>query len=111
MSNSEQNKSNKNKGLLVSLAVLLISSLTLNFFLFINCKAEAEKAQQEITILSQEQEEVNKLLEDSKELTRKLEGDVAEMDDDIQSKLAEIKRIKIENDSLINSGMKKEELN
>ncbi len=111
MSNSEQNKSKKNKGLLVSLAILLIGSIALNFLLYVKLTNYKTKAQQEITMLSQEQQEVNKLFEDSKELTKKLEGDVAEMDEDIQSKLAEIKRIKIENDSLINSGMKKEELN
>ena len=90
MSNSEQNKSKKNKGLLVTLAILLIGSIALNFLLFVkltNYKAVADDAKKEITMLSQEQQEVNKLFEDSKELTKKLEGDVAEMDEDIQSKL------------------------
>lgn len=111
MSNSEQTTGKNNKGLIIGLGVLLLGSIALNIFHFINCKAEAEKAQLELTKLSQDHEEVNKLFEDSKELTKKLEGDVAEMDEEIQAKLTEIKRIKAENDSLVNSGMDKEELN
>ena len=48
---------------------------------------------------------------DAEELTKKLEGDIAEQDSEIQSKLAQIKRIKAENDALVKSGLSKDEIN
>lgn len=112
MSTNENTTNTKNnKGLLIGLGVLLLASIAFNIIQFINCKAEAEQAKQEYTKLSNDHEQVNQLLEDSKELTKKLEGDVAEKDEEIQSSLAQIERIKAENDSLIKSGMDKEELN
>ena len=108
---TENNAGKNNKGLLIALVVALLVSVGLNAFLFINGKAEVEAKEAQYNQLSVEHNEVNALLEDSKELTKKLEGDVAEKDEEIQSKLAEIERIKAENDSLLASGMDKAELN
>lgn len=108
---TENNSEKNNKGLVIGLAVGLLISVGLNAFLFINGKAEVEAKQVQYDKLSAEHNEVNALFEDAKALTQKLEGDVAEKDEEIQSKLAEIERIKAENDSLIASGMNKEELN
>lgn len=111
MSTNEQTTEKNNKGLLIGLGVLLLGSIAFNIIQFANNKADAEKAQQEYNLLSTEHEEVNQLFEDSKELTKKLEGDVAEKDEEIQSTLSKIEQIKAENDSLVKSGMDKEELN
>lgn len=108
---TENNSGKNNKGIVIGLAVALLVSIGFNAFLFINGKAEIEAKEAQYNQLSTEHDEVNALLEDSKELAQKLEGDVAEKDEEIQSKLAEIERIKAENDSLIASGMNKEELN
>ena len=105
------NKENKNKGLLILLGILLAGSLAVNVFQSTSHSTKVEEQETQYNQLSSENIEVNQLLEDSKALTRKLEGDVAEQDEEIQSKLAEIQRIKDENDSLLKSGMNKEELN
>lgn len=105
------NKENKNKGLLILLGILLAGSLAVNVFQSTSHSTKAKEQETQYNQLSIENIEVNELLEDSKALTRKLEGDVAEKNEEIQSKLAEIQRIKDENDSLLKSGMNKEELN
>ena len=110
MAVQEQKKNNK-KGLIIVLSILLIGSVGFNIYSFLDNKAEAKKAKEEYIELSNDHEEVNKLLEDAEELTKKLEGDVAEKDSEIQSKLAEIKKIKAENDALIKSGLSKDEIN
>ena len=107
----QEQKKSKKKGLIIVLSILLISSVGFNIYSFLDNKAEAKKAKEEYTELSNDHEEVNKLLEDSEELTKKLEGDIAEKDTEIQTKLAEIKRIKAENDALIKSGLNKDEIN
>ena len=104
-------KEKNNKGLLILLGVLLAGSLAVNIFQSTSHTAKIEKQENQYNQLSTEHVEVNKLLEDSKALTKKLEGDVAEKDEEIQSKLAQIERIKAENDSLLKSGMNIEELN
>jgi len=111
MTTQEQNKKNNKKGLVLILSILLIGSVAFNIYSFVNNKAEAEKAQNDYIELSNDHEAVNELLADAEELTKKLEGDIAEKDSDIQSKLAEIKRIKAENDALIKSGLNKDEIN
>ena len=104
-------KEKNNKGLLILLGILLAGSLAVNIFQSTSHTAKVEKQENQYNQLSTEHAEVNQLLEDSKALTKKLEGDVAEKDEEIQSKLAQIERIKAENDSLLKSGMNKEELN
>ena len=110
MAVQEQKKNNK-KGLIIVLSILLIGSVGFNIYSFLDNKAEAKKAKEEYIELSNDHEEVNKLLEDAEELTKKLEGDIAEKDSEIQSRLAEIKKIKAENDALIKSGLSKDEIN
>ena len=110
MSNSESTATKKNKSIVILLSVLLAGSLGFNIFQIKSYTSKVEQHENQYSQLSEEHTEVNQLLEDSKALAKKLEGDVAEKDEEIQSKLAEIKRIKLENDSLIKSGMNKEEL-
>jgi hypothetical protein len=109
MTNQEQNK--KKRSLILLLTVLLLGSVSFNIYSFLTNKAEVKKAKEEYTQLSNDHVEVNQLLADAEELTNKLEGDVAEKDSEIQSKLTEIKRIKAENDALIKSGLSKDEIN
>lgn len=111
MSNSESTATKKKKSIVIILLVLLAGSLGFNIFQIKSYTSKVEQHENQYSQLSEEHTEVNQLLEDSKALAKKLEGDVAEKDEEIQSKLAEIKRIKLENDSLIKSGMNKEELN
>ena len=111
MSNSKSTAIKKNKSIVILLSVLLAGSLGFNIFQIKSYTSKVEQHENQYSQLSEEHTEVNQLLEDSKALAKKLEGDVAEKDEEIQSKLAEIKRIKLENDSLIKSGMNKEELN
>ena len=101
----------KNKGLIIILSILLVGSVAFNIYSFLDNKAEEKKAKEEYTELSNDHEEVTQLLADAEELTKKLEGDIAEQDSEIQTKLAEIKRIKAENDALIKSGLNKDEIN
>jgi chromosome segregation ATPase len=111
MTTQKQNKKSNKKGLILVLSILLIGSVAFNIYSFVSNKAKSEKAQNEYIELSNDHEEVNALLADAEELTNKLEGDIAEQDSEIQSKLAEIKRIKAENDALIRSGLNKDEIN
>ena len=108
---AQQEQKKKNKGLIIVLSILLLGSISFNVYSFLNNKAEAKKAKEEYVQLSNDHEEVNQLLEDAEELTKKLEGDIAEKDTEIQANLAEIKRIKAENDALIKSGLSKDEIN
>ncbi len=108
---AQEQKKNKKNGLIIVLSILLIGSFGFNIYSFLDNKAEAKKAEEEYIELSNDHEEVNKLLEDAEELTKKLEGDIAEKDSEIQSRLAEIKKIKAENDALIRSGLSKDEIN
>jgi chromosome segregation ATPase len=111
MTTKDQNKKSNKKGLILVLSILLIGSVAFNLYSFLSNKAKVEKAQNEFIELSNDHQEVNDLLADAEELTKKLEGDIAEQDSEIQSKLAEIKRIKAENDGLIRSGLNKDEIN
>jgi len=111
MTKQNQNKKSNKKGLISVLSILLIGSVAFNVYSFLSNKAKNEKAQNEYIELSNDHEEVNALLADAEELTNKLEGDIAEQDSEIQSNLAEIKRIKAENDALIKSGLNKDEIN
>lgn len=104
-------KKTKKKGALIILLVLLIASIGGNVFQLLSNKAEVEKKDVEYKALSTDHEEVKQLLEDSKELTQKLEGDLAESNDEVKSTLAKIEEIKALNDSLIQSGLDKTELN
>ena len=110
MAAQEKNKNNK-KGIIIILSILLIGSVGFNIYSFMKNKAAAEKAENEYIQLSNDHLEVNELLADAEELTKKLEGDVAEKDSEIQAKLSQIIRIKKENDALIRSGLSKDEIN
>ena len=111
MTTREHDKKSNKKGLILILSILLIGSIAFNIYSFVSNKAKAEKAQNEYIELSDDHKEVNALLADAEELTKKLEGDIAEQDSEIQSKLAQIKRIKAENDALVKSGLSKDEIN
>lgn len=107
---SEEKTTNK-KGLVIALIVLLLLSVGGNVFQILSNKAEIEKKDQEFTTLSTDHEEVKQLLKDSEELAQKLEGDLAESNEEVKAKLEQIEKIKLLNDSLIQSGLDKDELN
>lgn len=111
MNTQKQNKKSKKNGLIIILSLLLVGSISYNISSFLDNQAAAEKAKNEYIELSNDHLEVNELLADAEELTKKLEGDVAEKDSEIQAKLSQIIRIKKENDALIRSGLSKDEIN
>lgn len=111
MNNEKKSKDKKLKAIIIILLLLLVGSVGYNFIQKQAFQEQSKHNLKAIDDLSADNEKVNQLFEDSKELTRKLEGDVAEQDQEIQSTLAKIQKIKAENDSLITSGMDKEELN
>lgn len=111
MTTNEKSKKGNKRGLIIALALLLLTSIGVNIAQLLSNKQEIAAKDVAINDLSTQNDEVNQMLEDSKTLVSKLEGDVAEKDSEIQETLSEIERIKAENDSLIQSGMDAKQLN
>jgi predicted RNase H-like nuclease (RuvC/YqgF family) len=105
-----QKKDNK-KGLIIILFVLCGILIAGNVFQFISGTAEIEVIEADILSLKEIQTALNKDVDEAHETVKSLEGDNAELNEEVAAKLAEIERIKVENDSLIKSGLGKAELN
>ena len=93
MNNEKKSNDKKLKAIIIILLLLLVGSVGYNIFQKQSFQEQSEHNIKAINDLSTDNEKVNQLFEDSKELTRKLEGDVAEQDQEIQSTLAQIKKI------------------
>jgi len=105
-----EKKENK-KGILFILIAVCGLSIIGNVIQFTTNKEEIEVKEVAITTLQKIKMALDKDVADAQETVRSLEGDNAELDEEVASKLAQIERIKTENDSLMKSGLGKDELN
>lgn len=105
-----EKKDNK-KGILIILIAACAISLVGNIIQFTSNKEQIELKDGEIATLEEMKLALDNDVADAKETVKSLEGDNAELNEEVTSKLAEIERIKAENDSLIKSGLSKSELN
>lgn len=110
---SNEKKDNK-KGILIILLAFCIISITGNIIQLTSGKEKTEVIEHkeaDIVNLKEIQKELNKDVDDARETVKSLEGENAELNEEVAAKLAEIERIKKENDVLIKSGLGKAELN
>jgi chromosome segregation ATPase len=105
-----EKKENK-KGIIIILIALVLISAIGNVLQFTSGKEQIELKEADIVSLKEIQEALNKDVDDAHETVKSLEGNNAELNEEVAAKVAEIDRIKAENDSLIKSGLGKAELN
>ena len=110
---SNEKKDNK-KGILIILLAFCIISIAGNIIQLTSGKEKTEiieHKEADIVNLKEIQQELNKDVDDARETVKSLEGENAVLNEEVATKLAEIERIKKENDLLIKSGLGKAELN
>ncbi len=105
-----EKKENK-KGIIIVLIALVLVSAIGNILQFTSGKEDLELKEADIVSLKEIQQALNNDVDEAHETVKSLEGDNAELNEEVAAKLAEIERIKVENDSLIKSGLGKVELN
>jgi predicted RNase H-like nuclease (RuvC/YqgF family) len=107
---TDEKKGNKKRILLILIIACGISIIG-NVIQFASHKEQIEVKDVEIDTLHEIKLALDNNVADAQETVKSLEGDNAELNEEVASKLAQIERIKAENDSLMKSDLSKTELN
>lgn len=108
---SENTTQNQSKAPLIVVGVLLLLSAVGNIIQYGSCSSAIENQEVRYDSLSTKHIEINDLYSQSVNQVNTLKAQNLDLDADLQDKISQIEKIKLENDELVKSNISKDELN